>query len=151
MASRDPPVEVTIELPRRVRQSPPRALDRGAEAMPVDRLEHVVDRMHVERAKCMLVVSGDEDDRGHARDTDRFDDVETADLGHLDVEKNEIGCELRDCVDRRRSITAFTDDLEVGFAPQLLADAAPRDRLVVDDEHANHAGISSETIVPPSR
>jgi len=82
----------------------------------------------------MLVVSGDEDDRGHSRDTDRFDDVEAADLGHLDVEKDEIGCQRRDCVDRCRSITAFADDLEVGFAPQLLADAAPRDRLVVDDE-----------------
>jgi len=35
---------------------------------------------------------------------------------------------------RLRSITAFADDLEVRFGAQVLADAAPRDRLVVDDE-----------------
>src|SRR5207248_6832058 len=69
------------------------AFERALEALLVDRLEEVIERLDVERADRVFVVRGDEDDHRHRLDPDLLDDVEAAEAGHLDVEEDEVGLE----------------------------------------------------------
>src|SRR5437016_3723087 len=54
------------------------ALDRAVEALVVERLEHVVERLDVERGERVGVVRGDEHDREPAVVADRGEDIEAA-------------------------------------------------------------------------
>ena len=84
---------------RRRSRSPPfdalqlllRAGEGLAEALAVERLEQVVDRVHVERAQRVAVVGGDEDDERHLVGADRVDHVEAVGAGHLHVEEHQVG------------------------------------------------------------
>ena len=67
-----------------------RALQRRAEALVVERLQQVVQRMRLEGAQGELVVGGHEDHHGHTTDADRLQHVEAVDLGHLNVQEEQI-------------------------------------------------------------
>jgi len=67
-----------------------RARQRLRETAVVEGLEQVVERVDFEGADGVAVVGGDEDDGGHRVRADLFQHRKAIDLGHLDVEEEEI-------------------------------------------------------------
>ena len=104
----------------------PRAAERLAEAIAVERLQQIVERAHLERPERVLVVSRDEDD--HAASSRRrspLNDLEAVGAGHLDVEEDEIGLKLLDGGDGFEAVAALAEELD---APPRSAEAWPRVR-----------------------
>jgi hypothetical protein len=99
-------------------------------------LHEVVERVHLEGAHRVLAVRGHEDERGHPVGADALDDLEAAEAGHLDVEEDEVGGVLDDALDGRGAVFALAEELDVGPRAERQAEAVARERLVVDDEHA---------------
>src|SRR5919204_491092 len=93
--------------------APSSALDRDLQPLGVDRLQEVVDRVHLERLDRVLIVRGDEDDvRGRARIEEPPRDLESGQSGHLHVEKDDVGLQP---IDRRESLDAvagLADDFD---------------------------------------
>src|SRR5688500_5739774 len=65
--------------------------ERPVEPVGFNGLEHVVERMHLEGAERILVEGGDKNYRGQPRHVKRTQHFETIELGHLDIEKHDIG------------------------------------------------------------
>ncbi len=78
-----------------------------------ERLQQVVDRVHVERPQRVLVVGRDEHDRHVA--ADQFEHLEAVELRHLDVEKQQVGMQLGDGLDCLEPVGALGHDLDVGI------------------------------------
>jgi hypothetical protein len=93
--------------------------------------------VHLEGAHRVGVVRGDEDDERHLAGAHRADHVEPVAAGHLDVEEDEVRPERPDGVDGLGPGTRLADDAHVGVAREQRAQAAPRRRLVVGDEHGH--------------
>jgi hypothetical protein len=81
----------------------------------------------------VLVVRGHEDDGSAARVTERFEHFESAEAGHIDVEKNDVRIFGSNARHRLFPVRALADasDLRV-FREQNLERRA-RERLVIDD------------------
>src|ERR1051326_5891474 len=60
-------------------------------ALIVERLQQVVKRMNVESLQSILIERGNKDDRLDLFRSDLCEHVEAVHLGHLDVEKDQIG------------------------------------------------------------
>ena len=100
-----------------------------------ERLQQVVDGVHLERADGVAVVGGDENDGDVI--TDEFQHVEAVELGHLDVEHQQVGLQLGRGFHRLESVRALGDDLDVGMVGEPLAKNAARERFVIDDDDPN--------------
>ena len=61
------------------------------EPLSVEGLQQIVQRVHIERAEGVAIVSGDEHDRRHPLRADSFQYRETVHLRHLDVQEQELG------------------------------------------------------------
>ena len=116
-----------------------RAIERLGEALGAERLQQVVDRVHLERADGVAVVGGDENDGDVA--ADELEHVEPVELRHLDVEHQQIGLQLGRCFHRLESVRALGDDLDVGVVGQPLAKNPARERFVIDDDDPNAVGV----------
>jgi hypothetical protein len=132
------------------------AFERAEEPLAVDRLEDVIDCVDVDCAHGELIERRHENHCRHPLGADGGDHVEPVHLGHLHVEEYEIGLEVGDRLDRGSAVAAFGDDLDIVRASQLVADTAPSDRLVIDDERSNchfgelvRRGMARVTITPP--
>ena len=85
------------ELPDRQRLAPPepfaRPLQRGGQTLGAERLQQVVDGVHVEGAQRVLIVGGDE----HHGDVaaDQLEHLEPVELRHLHVEQQQVGVAAR--------------------------------------------------------
>ncbi len=62
--------------------------------------------------------------------------VEAGESRHLDVEKNQVGLELANGLQRLATVAALPDDLDVVGHAQPQLQAAPRERLVIDQQRA---------------
>jgi hypothetical protein len=102
----------------------------------IERLENVVDGMHLECAHCVLIVSRDEDDSGHAVRADDLEYIEAVHTGHLHVEEYEVGPARDDGLDRRLARRALLDDRDVGLVLKGEADAVAGEWLVIHDDGA---------------
>ena len=109
------------------------------EALAVERLEQVVERVDVEGAQRVVIEGGHEDDERHARGADGFDDFEAAGAGHLHVEKDEVRLQASDGVDRVGAGGALGDELQPVFRREQRAQPLAGQRLVVGDEDAHLA------------
>ena len=109
------------------------------EALAVERLQQVVERVDVERAQRVVIEGGDEDDERHARRADRLDDVEAGGAGHLHVEEHQVRLQPADGIDRLGAGRALGDDFEPVFRREQRAQPLARERLVVGDEDAHLA------------
>src|SRR4051812_37675086 len=159
-------VAVAIDLLAGARQ-------RLAEALAVERLQQVVERVHVEGAQRVAVVGGDEDHERHLVDAHRLDDVEAVGAGHLHVEENEVGLQRENRFGAGGAVAGLADQFETGFFLEERAEPLAGEGLVVDDQdtstrcgHDAHAtrnaagapaavtrwkGISIRTESPPLR
>ena len=133
------------------------AIERGMQPLGHDRLQQVVDGVHLEGRDGMVLVRGREDDQGVRRQP--FSDLEPAQPRHVDVEEDDVdrvGGELRESLRRVRSAT---DDCDAAARLQQASETLERERLVVDEERTQKRGHApglvrgSETVtsVPPSR
>jgi hypothetical protein len=109
--------------------------------------------MRLEGAQGELVVGGDEDHHGHMTDADRLQHVEAVELGHLDVQEEQIRRRLFDGLDRFPAVRAFGDDLDVLCLREQVAYALARQRLVVHDHGADRhrADLSCSPATPSPR
>ena len=108
------------------------ALERGEQSIAAEWLEQIVDRLELERGDGKFVVRRREDDRRLVRD--RAQNVEPIQLGHLDVEKDEIGLDLIDHADGRASVGGLADELDPVDGGQQVAQLPAGDRFVLDDD-----------------
>ncbi len=124
--------------------------DDPREAIRVDRLQEVVERLDRERIDRVLRVRGHEDDcrrigsLAHERRR-----REAGDAGHLDVEEDDVDLGIarqREAVGRSAQPRPSTETSSC--AAEQIAQLAACGCLVVDDHCADHAGTSSRTTVP---
>ena len=98
------PAAVMGDMCARVRQRRP-------ETFGAERLQEVVHRVDVECSERVLIVCGRENDRDVA--AHQLEHLEPVELGHLHVEKHQIGVQLRDHFHRLETVLAFGDDVDV--------------------------------------
>src|SRR5262249_22830295 len=73
---------------------------------------------------------------------------------HADVHEDDVGIDLRGELERLVAVRRLTDELDVGPFVENHLEAAPHERLVVDDEDADaHGSLPSgnvaATLKPP--
>src|SRR5690349_19287618 len=99
------------------------------------RLQEVVDGVHFECTNGVSVVSRDEDINrsGAGRWLRIFDDAKTIQIGHLHIEKNDVGLKFIDLLHSIYSVRRLAYDFNVAVFGQIATDTAPSDRFVIDD------------------
>jgi hypothetical protein len=85
----------------------------------------------------MLFIGSQEDDGRHPVDSHRIDNGETVHSGHLDVQEDELGAGVLDCLHGLETVGALTGDLGIQMAGEEIAHALARRRLVIDDQNAD--------------
>jgi hypothetical protein len=99
----------------------------------------------LERAQCVTIVRGHEHDRRQVARLQCLDHVEAVQLGHLNVEKNEVGLRCGDRLDCARAVGALADDRDVGLPGEQPANPSACNRFVVDQERADrHTAAAPE-------
>ena len=133
-------------LPR-LTQMPPRAGKGFLEAHRVEWLEEKVERVDLEGAQGVIVVSRDEHDGWRPGPILRplvrvaalegLDDLEAIDFRHLDIEEDEVGTLLLDELQGLDAVGRLAEEADVVQAGEEADQAVARQLLVVDDEGAD--------------
>ena len=108
--------------------------DGGFEAGGFEGFEQVIERVRFKGSDGVLIVGGGENDERQIFARDFFQEFEAVHLGHLDIEKEQVG---RVALDGGEGIVAagtFTDDGEFRFIDREKLDALSGERFVVNDE-----------------
>src|SRR5579885_1204652 len=108
------------------------ALKRLLKPLLTERLQQVIQRVHLEGFERIFVVGGDEDDGGHQLGADLGYHVEARHLRHLHVEKNQIRLMFGNRLDRLLPVGALADDGDVGITLKQHPHPVARQRLVVN-------------------
>src|SRR5436190_13532252 len=85
------------------------------EPIAIERLEEVIDRMYFKGLKGEIVMRSHKDDGGQSRSANLFENGETAQFRHLDIEKNEVRLFLVDAFYGGNSVIALADEFDVRF------------------------------------
>ena len=96
----------------------PRPLDRFLEPSGLEWLQEVIQRIHLERPKRVLIISRGEDHDGQQCLRDSSQHLKSIHVRHLHVEKDQVRLGCLDLVDRLKTILAFANDLHVRFFTQ---------------------------------
>jgi len=140
---------------------------RPAHRRPEPRLpegfEQVVDRADFKGLERVLVIGRHEDGLRTLAGRHPLQDLDPAQPRHLHIQKGQVRPQAQDLLDRRGTVRAGTDHLDLGVGLQQRGDAAPRQRLIIDDQRADllhdgtgaargrsRQGKSRRTAVPPS-
>src|SRR5260370_12380401 len=122
----------------------PRFFNGLANAFLVERLQDVVDRVHLEGLDRVLIVGSGEDDLRY-RDLSVYQflyDAESVQAGHLAIEKNQLGGMFLDQVDRLQSVTALGHDVDVLDRLQKVAQLVASQLLVIDYDCGKRHSVS---------
>jgi hypothetical protein len=103
----------------------------------MDRLEDVIQGVHLERIDGVLIMRGHEHDRWHSIRPHGAHDAESIELRHLDVEEDEVGPQGPDPLHRCDAIATLVDHLHVASVFEQRAQVAACHRFIVDDEGAD--------------
>src|SRR4026209_354776 len=109
----------------------------GIEPFVVEGLQQVIEGMDLERAHGILVVRSYEDDVGRRLRIERFEHLETAQLRHLNVQKDEVRPERLDRINSFTTIRTLRNYLDVRILSQHFANHLASARFIVDDQRAN--------------
>ena len=90
-----------------------RAVDGPAKPRRFDRFEDVIDGIDFEGANGVFVVCGYEGHEGRPVLLEEPDNAQAVDLGHLEIQKRQIGPFGFDDLDSFHAIGSFADDLDV--------------------------------------
>ena len=147
-------------LPR-LMQMPPRAGKGFLEAHRVEWLEEKVERVDLEGAQGVIVVSRDEHDGWRPGPILRplvrvaalegLDDLEAIDFRHLDIEEDEVGVGIVDGAQRFGAVRTFGYHFDVGVLGEQRPHALTRELFVVDDRDANLGRIGNQSAAVRSR
>ena len=130
-----------VHLRRRAQRGEQRVGDaREVGADRARRLAHEIDRAELEAAErevhAALRARGAQHHDGARRLAhDVAERLQPVELGHLDVERHDVRLERVDLPDGLVAVARRADDLEIRRAIDDLADDAPHERTVVDDQH----------------
>src|SRR5262245_371797 len=114
----------------------PRPPQRFFKAFIVEWFEQVIERVEFKRPHRILVVGRHKDDDRQLIGGELVEHPEAVEVGHLDVEENEVGRAPPDRDQCFMSIRAFADDRELAPAAQQIADAPSRQNFVINDQRA---------------
>ncbi len=114
------------------------AVERGLKALDGDGFEEIVHGVDFEGANGVVVVRGDEDDRGSV--ADQFENFEAIELGHLNVEEDERGLALGDDLDGFEAVGALAEDFDFRMRGEEFAQNLAREVFVVHDDGADQRG-----------
>src|SRR5262249_26536270 len=114
----------------------PRPLQRFFKAFIVKWLEQVIERVELKRPYRILVVGRHKNDDRQLICSNLFQHPEAVEVGHLDIEEDEVGRVSPDRAQRFAAVRAFADDRELNSAAQQIADAPSRQNLVINDQRA---------------
>jgi len=126
------------------------ALDGRIQPFGLDRLQEVVDRVHVKRLNRMPIIRGDEDQLG--LDTGLEEppgDLEPGQPGHLDVEHDEIGGLRLNHLEGFDPVGGLAHDLDPRHLSEQEAHFFPRELLIVHDHRAQ--GVSFQCFLSSSQ
>ena len=113
-----------------------RALPGDVEPLLVERLEQVVHCVYFKRADRILIVCGDKNDMGNLL-AQRLQHFKPTHLGHLHVEKDNLGRVGLYCVQGLMSVNGFPYYFHQRVALQHFAQHFARERLIVDQQHTD--------------
>ena len=123
------------------RQCRCRVIDRLTQSIGIDRLEDVIERVHLERSDGVPIVGRDENHQRHRIDADLLYDFERARPTELDVEEHDVGLSIANGRHGLPAATALSDACHARELRELPAKPTAGDRLVIDNEDL-HRGIS---------
>ena len=112
------------------------ASHRLVEARPRHRLQQVVERIHVERLHGVIIVGSSENEKrqAHLLLEQPFDDAETIQARHLDVQENQLRVELADEAHCLEAVLGPAHDLNVWKALQQKRKLVTGWLFVIHDE-----------------
>src|SRR5215510_5897754 len=87
--------------------------ERFKKTLPVNRLQQIIERAHLESSQRVFIISGDENDMRHLFYADGLDYSEPVQPWHLNIEKDQIGDVTQDDLHSLPSIPAFADDFDI--------------------------------------
>src|ERR1700751_2229021 len=90
--------------------------------------------MNFEGSNRVIVVRGDEYDGGAG--ADQLENFKTVELGHLNIQENEIGFQFGDGLDGFEAVGAFRGDFNLRMRGEKFAQYLAGELLVVDDHGA---------------
>jgi len=105
-------------------------------ALVVERLDHVVHGVELERLYREPIVGGHEHDFRPSLRIERLCELDPGESGHLDVEKHQIGRELLDGIQRFLPIRCLGNDIHVGFRREHVATRLANEWLIVHQHHS---------------
>jgi hypothetical protein len=117
-----------------------RPLDGGRESLWRHRFVQIIDRPDIERAERVMLERGDEHDARYLLTFDGGDHAKSTQLGHLDVDEEQVGAERRDQVQCIESIFRLTNQLETRRGVHQRADPFPHEWFIVHDDGAKCTG-----------
>jgi hypothetical protein len=115
------------------------ASQRGVEAQSAERLEDVVERVHVEGTQRVFVVRGDENHASRNIIAEHLQYVEPIAFGHLGVEEEQIGSESADHVDGLLPVTCFANDRDGWLVGEKSGQDGARGRLIIRNNGAERS------------
>jgi hypothetical protein len=115
----------------------------GPEPFFGDGLQKIGDRVGVERRERMLVVRGHEDDERRDFRRECFDDFESAQPRHFDIEEHDLRPVLSNRFQRRQTIVRVSlDEIERVRREQLPQPRSGRSLVVGNQRFNLHAAVS---------
>ena len=120
------------------REKSPRPDQRARKAVAVERLEQIIHGARLECVERVLVVRRHEHRRGQLVRLQGRQHLEAIQLRHLHVEKQQVGAIRPDTIGGLGTVAALAHDDDVRLRVEQLANPGARDRLVVDDQRADH-------------
>src|SRR5579862_3814796 len=118
-------------------QGSARTPQRCGEALCSDGLDQIIEGTDLKGMDRIFIVSGREDDGGDL--VQLLQEIKSAATGHFNIEKQNIGWNPPDRLQRFLGVRRFANDFHLGVRSQKAAQSAPRQPLVIDD-HRSHAG-----------
>ena len=123
---------------------PARALDRLLQALRLDRLQQVVDRVHLERLDRVLVERGHEDDVACQLPLDQpARHLEARQPGHLHVQEHHVGLQALDGSQRLEAVGRLPHHLDVAELAEQEAQLVARQLFVVDDDRSQRLMLAA--------
>jgi hypothetical protein len=123
-----------------------RARQRLKQERQTDRLQQVVDRVHLESLQRIGVVGGGENDRRRLGEfLQMLRNLDAVDFRHADVEQHDVGIHRRNQFERVAAVIGLAGDFERNFqraVTQQIAQTVARRRLVIDHQHAQRLQIA---------
>src|SRR6202012_2643194 len=112
-----------------------RALERDKKAHVVDRLQQIIERLHLKGGQRVRVIGGQKDDAGDRPLRQGTQYLYAAHPRHLDIEKYQVRLERKNRPYRVLAICALSDHRDVGVLRKAKTDTAAGQRFVVHDQY----------------